>query len=207
MAASDPNLTAYVLTALRDVVSVQFAFNIQDIDVPVALMTSGLGSVAGAIQQNRITVRPMTEYTGVAGAGAAYSNDNDTIYVPTDFVNRSPSDQRTYDMGTVIHEGTHAYFDLIAAQHLTHATGEAGAYLVAALYYEARHYAVKPANDTFTLTLLEAARLTNRVKTPGVTLKRPDFADLRAAIVTHYKRLKATYRGDTIMSGLGVRAS
>ena len=88
----------------------------------------------------------------------------------------------------------------------SHATGEVGAYLVAALYYEARHYAVKPANDTFTLTLLEAARLTSKVKTPGVTLKRQDFADLRAAIVTHYKRLKPTYRGDTIMSGLGVRA-
>lgn len=206
MAASDPSLKAYVLRALRDVVSVQFAFRIQDIDVPVAVTTSSLGSVASAIQQDRITVRPMSEYKGVAGAGAAYSNDNDTIYVPADYVNRSPGDQRTYEMGTIIHEGTHAHFDLIAAQHLTHATGEVGAYLVAALYYEARHYAAKPANDTFTLTLIEAARLTSKVRTPGVTLKRPDFASLRAAIVTHYKRLKPSYRGDTIMPGLGVRA-
>jgi len=203
MAPSDAKQKAYAVTALKDIISVQFNFAIKDIDIPVPLTTSGLTSVSDAIQKDRITVLSMSKYGTTAQADAAYRNDHDTMYIPDDYVSRSPGDRRTYDYGAVIHEAVHAYFDLMAVKHLTYATAEVAAYLVAALYYQARHYNVKPANDTFTLVLLEAARLTAKVKASNVTLSRADFKDLRDAVVTHYKKINPSYRGDTIMS-LGI---
>jgi hypothetical protein len=206
MASSDPKLKTYTLTALGDVVGVQFSFAIKDIDAPVTLATSSLASVSDAIRKDRITVLSFSQYGSTVQAAAAYKNENDTMYIPDDYVSRPSGSQRTYDYGTVIHEAVHACFDLMAAKHLTHATGEAAAYLVAALYYEARHWSVKPGNDTFTQVLLEASRLTAKVKGANVTLTRPDFKDLRDAVMTHYKRISPGYRGDTIMS-LGVAAA
>lgn len=87
--------------------------------------------VADAISSGKIKVKADSGAVG-AGAGAAYFTDYDTLELLPGF---SIAKQR--DQAFVVHECTHAFFDLLSIGNHSGHDDEAAAYIAEAIYLEA----------------------------------------------------------------------
>lgn len=113
-----------VLELLRGREAQRIRFRFPNGSTPFTISAHSFARVARAIERGRVRVRVVTTFG--AGVAAEYHTDTNEIHTP-------PVLGRT-DAGLVLHECTHAFFDL-ARVSITALDDEAAAYVVDALYF------------------------------------------------------------------------
>jgi hypothetical protein len=113
-----------VLATLRGAEANRIRFTFNSTGGAITINRAAFERVARAIERGNLHVRVVTTFR--AGVGAQYRSDTNVIETPP-VIGRA-------DQGLILHECTHAYYDLIS-KNLMAVDDEASAYVVDALFF------------------------------------------------------------------------
>jgi hypothetical protein len=204
-AEDDKKATETVLAVLQDKSINKMRFKLNRREISPSLYQG----VAKAIKDKKITVLVQPDLLASGEAGRYYSElkvGKDMIFYDV-LVLRSPTlganvAEKFNSAQVIIHECTHAGFDLLKLANMTHAEHEAASYIAGALFMIESMLAMKgdPSKVTFTEKIEQTAWKIGLLEAKDQSVPKALYTELDAAIRAHpsYKHAGDTAKNDGV---------